>query len=158
MHTTRSPYTPLMQYDRKLCSSSHCNMPLIITPIQSYTCRLLEPLNTCLIHEQTDCKHKYFTASQVRGYFLCRYTILHTQTKYTDINISWSPSNPETYVVFTVRTESVRPSILLSPFLVPRAQICVVSLYNSHYGGVRFGAEASKWLSCLSGSLPDQLY
>lgn len=34
----------------------------------------------------------------------------------------------------------------------------MVSLYNSHYDGVRFGAEASEWLSCLSGSLPKQLY
>lgn len=52
----------------------------------------------------------------------------------------------------------LHPPSLLVPFLLPTAQICVVSLYNSHYGGVRFGAEASEWLSCLSGSLPNQLY
>lgn len=43
------------------------------------------------------------------------------------------------------------------PSLVPGVWICAVSLHNSHYGGVRFGAAASECLSCLSGSVPSQL-
>lgn len=62
--------------------------------------------------------------------------------------------------MFTLHTHTdmLHPPSFLATFLLPTAQICVVSLYNSHYGGVRFGAEASEWLNCLSGSLPNQLY
>lgn len=68
--------------------------------------------------------------------------------------------SPRTYIMFTPHTNTnmSHPPSFLTPFVLPRAQICVVSLHNSHYGGVRFGAEASEWLSCLSGSLPNQLY
>lgn len=60
--------------------------------------------------------------------------------------------------ILHANTCTLHPRSFLAPILLPTAQICVVSLYNSHYGRVRFRAEASEWLSCLSGSIPNLFY
>lgn len=82
------------------------------------------------------------------------------QEKHTvfPCHIQLIPPEDKHCVYLHTNTCTLQPPSFLAPLLLPTAQICVVSIYNSHYGGVRFGAEASEWLSCLSGSIPNLLY